>query len=191
MNNRYPTAQEIDDFEFLPSSRSIQRSFGGLVKTRTELGLELNNYTKGTYRSEKAKEADARARNYEEEFFTFLKQHFHEIAIHEHKVIRPGNVNSDFFVYLNKSNGIVIDLFYANDIRNLLKIVNIKLLRYSLLPFRVFLIVVGNDSISQEEIKSKMTNKHVPLPSHIAVQTEKHFKNTVIPLLKTKSAFTL
>ncbi|MES2971937.1 MAG: hypothetical protein V4702_06475 [Patescibacteria group bacterium] len=27
---RYPTALEIDAYEFLPSSRSLQRSYGGL-----------------------------------------------------------------------------------------------------------------------------------------------------------------
>jgi hypothetical protein len=98
--NRYPTALEIDRFEYLPSSRSIQRSFGGLVALRKELIPDSHsNFTQGAYRSSIAKETWHRAVKYEEEFYNFLCSHFDPVAIHEHKIMRPGNVASDYFIY--------------------------------------------------------------------------------------------
>lgn len=37
---RLPTAPEVDLTDYLPSSRQIQRSFGGLKKLRQALGYE-------------------------------------------------------------------------------------------------------------------------------------------------------
>lgn len=47
--NRYPTSREIDAFEYLPSSRSIQRQFGGLISLRKDLIPDSHlDFTKGT-----------------------------------------------------------------------------------------------------------------------------------------------
>lgn len=49
---RYPTVHEIDDLDYLPTSRQIQRAFGGLVKLRQKLGLTITDYTTGACRSD-------------------------------------------------------------------------------------------------------------------------------------------
>ncbi len=187
--SHYPTAHEIDDFEFLPSSRSIQRSFGGLKETRRKLGLPVEDYTKGEYRADKAREGDARARVSEEEFFLFLTKHFEEIAVHEQKVIRPGNVRSDFFIFMNKEEGVVIDVFYANRLKYVSTIVSIKLKTYARLSQPVYFVLVGNDSIAQEEISKLLAGRTTPLPSNIRVVSEAYFKTEVIPLFKSQSAY--
>lgn len=127
----------------------------------------------------------------EEEFYNFLIGEFDEIAIHEHKIIRPGNVASDVFIYLDQeaTNGIVIDLFYAQDLITLLKIVTIKAKRYATLPYKIYFVLVGNDTISDIDIDLRIANKQVPLPSHIRVLTETAFKGTIVPMLKNKSRF--
>ena len=189
--NRYPTAHEIDDFEFLPTSRSIQRNFGGLVALRKKLTPDsVVDHTAGDYRRNKAKEADLRAKSYEEEFYKFLTDNFFEIAIHEHRIIRPGAVASDFFVYLTEVDGIIIDLFYAQDIRSLVNIVNIKLKRYAPLPYCTYFVLVGNAEISDDAIIQKMANRTSPLPAHIQVLTERKFKQVVIEELRTMSSYT-
>lgn len=187
---RYPTAQEIDTFPYLPSARSIQRSFGGLVNVRKELfPSEISNYTTGSHRSDVAKRTYANGRSYEEAFYLYLIEHFPEIAVHEHKVIRPGQVNSDFYIYLDEHTGIVIDIFYADSIINLINVVNIKLKRYSLIIPETYLVVVGNLSIAQEAINKKVMNRRVPLMSHISIASEDYFKNTIVPILKERSIF--
>jgi hypothetical protein len=190
LHRRYPTAHEIDDFEYLPSSRSIQRSFGGLVALRGKLMPgEVSNFTSGEYRRSKAREADLRARGYEEEFYKFLTANFFEIAIHEHRIIRPGGIASDFFVYLTELSGIVIDLFYAQDIRSLANIVNIKLKRYEALPYPTYFVLVGNPTIGDDLIKRKMANRTLALPAHIKVTTEGEFKRSIVEELRRQSKY--
>jgi hypothetical protein len=190
LEGHFPTSDEIDKFPYLPSARSIQRTHGGLVSLRKRLmPNEHHNFTTGEYRSTKAREADKRARVYEEEFYNFLDTHFESIAIHEHKIIRPGNVASDFFIYLNDKDGVVIDLFYAQDIRTLAKIVQIKLKRYTLLPFDTYFVLVGNPSITNLQIDERMQNRSTALPAHIKVVNERSFKDSIVLALKNRSRF--
>ena len=190
LEGHFPTADEIDNFPYLPSSRSIQRTHGGLVNLRKRLmPTEHHDFTTGAYRSDKAREGDRRARDYEEEFYNFLNTHFHEIAIHEHKIIRPGNVASDFFIYLDDDTGIVIDLFYAQNIRRLGKSVQIKLKRYAPLPFEIYFVAVGNPAITNQQIDERMQNRSTSLPSHIKVVNEQSFKDSIVKSLKNHSKF--
>lgn len=187
---RYPTAIEIDRFEYLPSSRSIQRSYGGLVSLRVELIPESHaDFTKGSYRSNVAKMANHRAQKYEEEFYNFLSLHFDFIAIHEHKVIRPGGISSDYFVYFDENKGAVIDLFYAQDIRSLAGIIGIKLKRYILLPYEIYFILVGNPAITKEQIDILIARRKIALPSHITIDTEYNFKHSSVLKLKLRSKY--
>lgn len=187
---RYPTAREIDAFEYLPSSRSIQRQFGGLVVLRSELiPNSHSSFTRGVYRSARAKESWHRAAKYEEEFYHFLCQCFDTVAIHEHKVMRPGNISSDYYIYFDENNGVVIDLFYAKDLFSLSNVVNIKLKRYANLPYETYFVLVGNGSIMIDDIQKMIANRKIPLPSQISVDTEQNFKSSTILKLKNKSKF--
>lgn len=187
---KYPSAHEVDAFEYLPSSRSIQRSYGGLQELRKRLlPDEINNYTKGEYRSKVARATFANGRTLEALFFEYLTSVFSEISVHEHKLIRPGNVNSDYYIYLNDQEGVVIDIFYAESITNLVNVVNIKLKRYSLVTQETYLVVVGNDLLRQEDIELKTKNRQIPLPRHIHVVSELFFKTAVINQLKSKSNY--
>ncbi len=192
-NDHYPSAGEIDTYQYLPSSRSIQRSCGGLINIRSKLIPEAPvDHTKGDTRRKLASDADKRAKIYEEEFYLYLTSYLEEISIHEQKTIRPGNVSSDIFIYLGDSaeTGIVIDLFYAQDLVTLLKIVNIKHKRYTQLPFEIIFILMGNGLISQEEINTRIANKLNRLPHNIQVMTESFFKDSKMPLILAKSKFT-
>lgn len=184
----YPTSKEVDRFEFLPAARSIQRNYGGLVNLREQLGLSgSHNYSKGKERGAKAQEADRRARVYEEEFFYFLSSQFAEIRIHEHKVIRPGNVSCDFFIYTSDTEGVIIDLFYAADIDSVSKVVNIKYKKYLEVKFPVLFIVVGNEKISQSSINTMAENRKIILPAFMKVMNESEFKVNLDKFIKIKS----
>lgn len=189
---RFPTAHEIDAFDFLPSSRSIQRTHGGLVNLRNELlPGHITNYTQGEYRSQKAKETYAQGRDFERDFYSYLVTVFQPIAVHEHKVIRPGNVNCDFYIYQTLGHGIIIDIFYAKSLVNLINIVNIKLKRYTLVDEPTYLVVVGNDSISQVSIDHKTENRRIALPSHVVVCCDEYFRSVIVPKLASQSDYKL
>src|SRR5579872_7439685 len=117
LNGRYPSSMEIDSFEYLPTRRMIERNFGGIVNLRKTLNLQgSSDFTKGEVRSAMAKKAFIRAQDYERDFYFYLIKKIPEVRVHEHKIIRPGDTASDFFIYTSSNKGIMIDLFYAQDI---------------------------------------------------------------------------
>ncbi len=187
LHGKYPSSFEIDAFDYLPSARSIQRSLGGLEGLRTRLGFDLSqtNLTKGAVRSSKAKEIYAKAVNYEEAFYNFLISKTTEVNVHEHKILRPGHVCCDFFIYTSPTNGFAIDTFYAQDRLTLARIVNIKLPRYIKLGCNVFFVLIGNPEIGQEEIDKTVLMRKIAFPAHIKVMTEKIFKDNLNQLLKS------
>jgi hypothetical protein len=186
IHSRYPTAHDFDQFEFLPSARTIQRAFGGLEKIRNELNIgDVKNFTKGEYRSNIAKKTHSKAMLYEEEFYNFLISRLDEIKVHEHKIIRPGNICCDFFIYRKHTSegGIVIDIFYAQDILSLGSVIRIKGKRYLNLPFKVFFVLVGNKDIKQNDIDNLILNKQNALSENIFVLQEEIFKENLLNYL--------
>lgn len=184
IHSRYPTVKEVDKFDHLPTSRTIQRSFGGLMKLRKTLGLNTPiNHSSGATRSKTASDADKRAKKYEKEFYSHLISKIPEVRVHEHKIIRPGDTAADFFIYTTDTDGIVVDLFYAMDMHSLGGVVNIKSKKYLNVEFPVYFVLVGNEQINQEVIDQKVNNRKNQLPSHIYVLTESNFNSSLDSLL--------
>ena len=175
---RYPTALEIDAFEFLPTSRSIQRSYGGLVAIRKKLKIgDVIDYTKGAYRSKKASVAYKRAQDYEKLFYEYLISKVPEVRVHEHKIIRPGNVACDFFVYTGDTRGIAIDLFYTDEVRSISSIVNTKIKTYkNAIRYPIYFVLMCDNRVDQKKVDAITLNRKILLPDNITVTTEQHFK---------------
>jgi len=172
-------AQALDAFLIsLDDKDSKYPEYPDILHVRKKLNLSgQNDYASGEFRSNIAKEGDRRAKEYETEFYYFLVSKMPEMRVHEHRIIRPGNISSDFFVYTSEEDGIVIDLFYAKDLSNAGKIINIKYKRYISVPFLTYFIIMGNASIHQQEIDKKIKNRKSKLPSHIKILTEKTFRD--------------
>jgi hypothetical protein len=185
LKGKYPTVKEVDQFEYLPTSRTIQRSFGGMPLLRKNLSLTGPlHFGSGDNRSRIAREADLRARTYEKEFYRYLIKKIPEVRVHEHKIIRPGDTAADFFIYTSDTKGIVIDLFYAMDVHSLGGVVSIKTKKYIGVKCPVYFVLVGNDQINQEIINNKIANRKESLPTHIHVLTEMEFKKSLITLIQ-------
>jgi len=185
LNGHYPNCREFNLFEYLPSTKTAERRFGGMVELRKTLSLPGSlNFSSGESRSEIAKQGDARAKIYEKEFYEFIISKIPEVRVHEHKIIRPSGVCCDFFIYTTDNWGIVMDLFYAKDIKSLMNGVNIKLKKYTSVQFPVFFIVVGNEQIKQADIDSLCANRKTLMPEHIHIFTETTFKSDIDFYLK-------
>lgn len=98
-------------------------------------------------------------------------------------------MNSDFYIYLDDTTGVVIDIFYADSIINFINVINIKLKRYTLISEPTFLVIVGNDSISQSLIDEKVANRRVPIPTHISLASEEYFKDKIVQDLRLNSKY--
>lgn len=131
-NRRYPTGPEIDSADYLPSARTIERRFGGVVKLRGDLGLSgQSDFRQGSHSSERAFEINKRSNRVETEVYEFLIKKFGKEFVHrEYFFTDDKRTRADFFIYDNQS-GFCVDVFYPKDRRNLVGCLNSKLGKYS------------------------------------------------------------
>ncbi len=181
--DRYPTAEEIDSYQFLPSSRQIQRNFGGLVRLRQELGLKVSNYGAGLERSKIALEIGKRGDQLERSVEHELIQHFGEHFVHVEKLIGKGKRRVDFYIY---ANGVTfaVDVFYAKNMSQFKKIINLKALTYSGIGDNLLFVNLNELSdITDSAINDYIYKKRmVKLPDNIQVMNLNSFRQYFVKL---------
>lgn len=169
-HGHYPTGPEMDRYDHLPSSRQIQRRFGGLRKLRSELGLETTDFGRGIHRSKTASRVGARGREWEDRMERLLVARFGEIYVHREQPILQ-KVYADFVVYAKKKT-IAVDVFTADSLASFVVNLRIKLLTYKdigpRLPLR--LVCVSNE-VSARDIEIHLQRKKSAIPGNVVVQT--------------------
>ncbi|MBI5401023.1 MAG: hypothetical protein HZB12_02835 [Candidatus Yonathbacteria bacterium] len=169
-NSRYPTAPEVDAHPYLPSARSIERSFGGLVELRRTLGLETQiDFREGAHSSARAHKINAQAHDVEQEVYTFLINRFGKQFVHrEYFFLDDKRTRADFFVY-DMTSGFCADVFYPSDRRNLIGCLNSKLAKYQRPQMNQYPVIFlqMNKDLDQELLDSLIRNKkNRLLPGH-------------------------
>lgn len=179
-NGHEPSAIEIDGCSYLPTSRQIQRLYGGLQRLRTEAGMTNINHNTGAQRSMKAAQAQNRANDYESEILTaMIKKHHDPVnfmtdVIREYayqQYIAEGNWYKNIYcdvaiVYREKQHVVMFDLFYPKDMHSLVGCANVKLRKLKNAPVSLIppythevILVSVNPDISQDEIDTREVSK--------------------------------
>ena len=185
LNKRYPSSLEVDGYPLLPSSRQVQRRFGGLKELRKLLGLpdEDLDYTKGQARSDMAKIIGERGKNFEKEIYGVLVKRFGEICVHQQKPFNNYKSRADFFVYA-ENHKFGVDVFYPKDLHSFVCCVNIKHKTYIDLDFDMIFLSV-NPKINQSLINKFISRRKNNNPQNVRVMDIDEFKkyiNDTIPL---------
>lgn len=176
-HNRLPTALEVDQTTYLPSSRFIQSKFGGLKKLRAELGYKENNFGSGINRSKIALRVSNRGRQAEINLEDSLVNIFGEIFVHTEKIFNDRKTRVDFFVYTPTGN-FGVDIFHPDNVRTMQSNLNIKFQKYRNFPVKLF-YVVANQDISQETLNQYLNNRKQKLPPNQRLMTLKRFLDTI------------
>ena len=180
-HRRYPTALDIDQYELLPSSRQIQRRFGGLIQLRTILGLpqDFLDFTRGNIRSTVSKKISARGIDVEKLIYDLLISRFGEICVHEQKPFGYYKNKSrlDFLVYC-KNFKFGVDVFFANDVHSLGGCINIKEKSYKNIDFDLIFLSANND-IAQTTIDIFIEHKSNILDPYIKILNLENFQNFI------------
>lgn len=177
-HGRYPTSHEIDAYYGLPSSRQIQRRFGGLPALRAKLQLAgPQDFTKGDYSTQRAKTIGKRALTTEQAVYTYLVGRFGKPFVHREFLFNDDRrMRTDFFVYCKaekNNDGFLIDIFFPKDKYNLTGCLNSKMRTYSdatALTYPIIFLMMNPD-IGDEEIKRFIAHKKNKLPAHQHVMT--------------------
>ena len=129
-NGRLPKSLEVDEVDYLPTRKLIERNFGGLEKLRRELGYSDTHFGKGKFRSEIAYRANISGREIELDLEKLLKNKFGEVFVHTEKIFDNTKNRVDFYIY-SPSGNFGIDVFGTNTISSLQSNINLKLNKYS------------------------------------------------------------
>jgi len=182
-HGRLPRAPEIDQLDYLPSSRNIQKRFGGLAKLRSQLGYEHNHFGRGIFRSEIANRVNKRGRDVELALEKILRNKFGEVFVHTEKFFESSKNRVDFYVYSPDGN-FGIDVFYTDTMKYLKSNINIKMGKYRNFPVELFL-VVANETLNQDDIDCFANAKLNPLPKTTKIVT----LETLFALFKRKKSY--
>jgi len=183
LNKKYPSALEIDKYPLLPSSRQVQRKFGGLKELRKLLGLpeEDLDYTRGSVRSSVAKAIGERGKNFEKEVYSLLVGKFGEIFVHQQKPFNNYKSRADFFIYA-KDYKFGIDVFCPKDLHSFVCCVNIKEKTYINPDFDMIFLSINPD-INQSLINKFITRRRNNTSHKVMDFDEfKKYINTITPL---------
>lgn len=174
---RFPKAHEFDSFEHLPSSRSIQRVYGGLRKLKADLGI-TDVYDSGEYRSNLCVAINKRGREDEDRVGRLLDQRFEEVFVHRERLVGEKlKQRLDYVVYY-RGGKFGVDVFYADSLPNLATILGIKGKKYADFRQRLY-FVQTNPLLNPADIKLLVERKDIPLRNNVCVVSEKDFENVI------------
>lgn len=183
-HGHYPTYKEIEEDEYFPTLRTIQRRFGGLEKVRIELGIPFPNHSKGEMRVNKMKDVLARQKETENEVYQVILKYFDDVSVHRERPFADDSRNrSDFFIFRNKKSSLIIDVFYPSDIHSFSGCLNSKLLKYYFFDVPVTFVQMNKD-ISSERINKYLKNRKNKIDSRFKIisfheEFEEYIKNMV------------
>lgn len=179
-HGRLPIAPEIDKLDYLPSSRQIQRRFGGLEQLRKILGYEDIHFGKGTFRSQIATRTGIRGRAAELALEKILRQKFGEVFVHTERIFDDSKNRVDFYIYTPDGN-FGIDVFYTETMKDLHKNINLKIGKYMKFPHKLF-FVIGNDAFSQQDLDTYTTKKRKALPEYCRIINLAELQTLITPM---------
>jgi hypothetical protein len=174
-----PNAFEIDACAYLPSSRQVQRRFGGLQTLRKDAGFESFNHCAGEKRANIASMANKRASKYEAEVINKLFIKYHDNKNFSKTVTRHYAYQQwlpDEGHYINiacdvaitdrvKKHVVLIDFFYPKDMNSFTGCVRSKINKLEKHPVSLFnctyevLFVCMNPDITQKTIDENEIKK--------------------------------
>ena len=189
----YPTATEVDDCDYLPATRTIERRFGGLVAFRKDLHIgSQTDFRFGEHSSKRAFTINTRAHKVEKEVYEYLVKRFSTQFVHrEYFFTDDKRTRTDFFVF-DADKGFCVDIFFASSLRNVSGCLNSKLSKYQSEYMRHYPVIFlqMNVEITQERLDLLVHHKKRRIPNGqtlMSWETFKRFCESKKPLRLSKA----
>lgn len=176
-NGNYPTVTEIDQTTYLPSSRQIQRKFGGLKKFREQSGFSTTDFSSGQERSVIASRAGLKGRVGEKLVEKILVEHFGKEFVHIEQIWGDTKQRLDFFIYSPGGN-FGVEVISASEKDSFTINLNIKIRRYGNVATEVLIVAVGQQ-FTQDFLELLMSRKRLRLPHRTKVLSLDKFIETI------------
>lgn len=176
-NNRFPTVNDLDNIDYLPSARWIQYKFGGMIQVRKNLGYKDSHLGIGEYRTKIALLVNKNGLDFEHQVENILVSKFGEPFVHVQKRVGRDRDRVDFYVYSASGNFGVDVTNVSGHFRNVQTNINIKITKYKNLNLKLYIVVNGD--YSQDKINSWLLRKIKKLPLKWKVLTKSSFLSEI------------
>ncbi len=178
-HGRYPTATEINSYDYLPSAKTFERGLGGLVAFRSSIKLGgQGDFRTGEHSRKRTVMITKRAHSTEQTVYEYLQAIFGKEFVHrEYFFTDDKRTRADFFVY-DADKGFCVDVFYPADRRNVIGCLNSKLDKYLDKYMRQYPIIYlqMNDEIEQDVLDEIIKSKKRKLPTGQYLMAWKSFE---------------
>lgn len=172
-HGRYPTTHDMNNCDYLPTSRTIQRKFGSLKNLRMAIGFtgsDIDNRT-GTQRSCVALTANLNSFDHENDISQILVAKYLRTNVHFQSSYADNfGQRCDFKVYMPKDKIMFIDIFWPKDKYSLGGCITHKQKKIEKVGVKdpVYFIVMNKD-MDQRFIDNVVFNKKNKLPENVQV----------------------
>ncbi|MFZ3032098.1 MAG: hypothetical protein WA082_03615 [Candidatus Moraniibacteriota bacterium] len=176
--SRLPTGPEIDEIDYLPSSRQLHRLFGGLPQLRILLGYHDVDFSKGIHRSKIGLDSNKRSKASEDNLRDILFEKFHEPFVHLEKPIdKNRKLRVDFYVF-NPIENFAVDIFTTETYHNLDTNVYIKLKKYHHIQERLYFVLLS-ENLTVGDVSLFIERRPSHFPSNIKLVTLDQFTEII------------
>ncbi len=174
-----PTFKNLSNIDYLPEAKTFERRYGGIVNFRKKFGFGAD-VRKTEYYANQVTASLERNFVFENILIEFLKSVFtnqQAVVPEELYNYKKSRCRSDCGVYTSEGH-FFVDIFFAQDIKSVNRIVDIKLKKVikSKIKDKVY-FVCSNDKISQDDLGLVILNKKTPLPANVELISLKNFKD--------------
>lgn len=187
-HGKWPDRVDINECEFLPNIKTLERKFGGIREVRKRLGLPITDLSRGKSRSMIASKIGKRGFDLENEVYETLARRFHEPFVHiqSRVLIEPQTTSAfvrrsiklDFLVYY-RTGKFAVDVFFPDAHKfHFSDNVAVKYRLYRTFPFDLFL-VVGNPAITDDMVRNNSNMARNERNSRITLSTLSDFERKI------------
>lgn len=181
LHGRWPIHQDLLNCDYLPTTKTLQRKFGGIVEIRKALGIDNPHFNSGKTRSDRSHILWERSFHSEEEIYLKLVALFHEPFVHNQGRIQLEEGKSgraDFIVYYQKGK-FLVDVFFPDSeyIRFMNNCVQ-KSRTYQNINNLIF-CVVSNPKITALDIEKYTSHVKNVINKNIRFLTEQNFLQVI------------
>ncbi len=174
---RFPTVSDLDNIDYLPSSRWIQYKFGGMIQVRRDLGYDDSHLGVGKYRTKIALQVNKDSLDVEYSIERILVDKFGEPFVHVQKRVGNDRNRVDFYVYTASGDFGVDVTNVTGHFRNVQTNTNVKIAKYKNLDIKLYIVV--NADYSQDKIDKWLIRKVKPLPENWKILTKASFLDEI------------
>lgn len=173
-NGYYPNTRDFDETEYLPSAKTIQRSFGGIRKIKSDMGLPVGDWDGRSSKANQLKTSLSMKKSdkQEKEIYNYLVNMFGIRNIHrESPYTADSKIRSDFTIYYHPSIDykIAIDIFYPDYMTSLAGCINSKLGKIDFSKLDYEILMVNMNKKFDKFIDEKMEKRKTKLPSNVRI----------------------